>query len=89
MAPSGAAAIRRPALVGAAVVAVTVTLAVTQVPNDVAIGQIFQAAPAPSKPLLELQYVKGGTLRPLAVTVPALRRLDRSLCRRTSAVHGG
>lgn len=43
----------------------TVTLAVTEVPHTVAIGQIFQAPPAPSKPLLELQYVKGGTLQVL------------------------
>lgn len=43
----------------------TVTLAVTEVPDHVTIGQIFQAAPAPSKPLLELQYVKGGTLQVL------------------------
>jgi hypothetical protein len=41
----------------------TVTLAVTEVPDHVAIGQIFQASPAPSKPLVELQYFKGGTLK--------------------------
>jgi hypothetical protein len=43
----------------------TVTLAVPTVPDHVAIGQIFQAPPAPSKPLLELQYVKGGVLQVL------------------------
>jgi hypothetical protein len=43
----------------------TVTLSVPQVPDHVAIGQIFQAAPAPSKPLLELQYVKGGKVQVL------------------------
>jgi hypothetical protein len=43
----------------------TVTLAVTEVPDHVAIGQIFQAPPAPSKPLLELQYLKGGKLKVL------------------------
>jgi Alginate lyase len=41
----------------------TVTVAVTQVPSTVTIGQIFQSPPAPSKPLLELQYLKGGTLQ--------------------------
>jgi hypothetical protein len=43
----------------------TVTLAVPTVPDHVAIGQIFQAPPAPSKPLLELQYVKGGVVQVL------------------------
>lgn len=41
----------------------TVTVAVPEVPSLVTIGQIFQAAPAPSKPLLELQYAKGGTVQ--------------------------
>jgi hypothetical protein len=40
----------------------TVTAEVVQVPDHVSIGQIFQASPAPSKPLMELQYKKGGTL---------------------------
>jgi hypothetical protein len=43
----------------------TVTLAVPMVPGTVTIGQIFQSPPAPSKPLLELQYVKGGKLQVL------------------------
>jgi hypothetical protein len=41
----------------------TVTLAVPEVPGTTTIGQIFQAPPAPSKPLMELQYVKGGTIQ--------------------------
>ncbi len=41
----------------------TVTVAVTEVPSTVTIGQIFQSSPAPSKPLLELQYLKGGKLQ--------------------------
>jgi hypothetical protein len=40
----------------------TVSLAVVQVPDTVTIGQIFQAPPAPSKPLLELQYHAGGAI---------------------------
>jgi hypothetical protein len=36
---------------------------ITLVPSSVCIGQIFQAAPAPSKPLLELIYFKDGTLK--------------------------
>jgi hypothetical protein len=40
----------------------TVSLAVVQVPDTVTIGQIFQAPPAPSKPLLELQYHAGGAV---------------------------
>jgi len=43
----------------------TVTVAVPQVPSTVTVGQIFQSPPAPSKPLLELQYLKGGTLQVL------------------------
>ncbi len=43
----------------------TVTVAVPQVPSTVTIGQIFQSPPAPSKPLLELQYLKGGKLQVL------------------------
>jgi Alginate lyase len=41
----------------------TVTVAVPEVPEKVTIGQIFQAAPAPSKPLMELQYLKGGKVQ--------------------------
>ena len=41
----------------------SVTAQVTQVPSKVTIGQIFQAPSAPSKPLLELEYNKGGQLR--------------------------
>jgi hypothetical protein len=40
----------------------TVTAEVVQVPDHVSIGQIFQAGSAPSKPLMELQYKRGGTL---------------------------
>jgi hypothetical protein len=43
----------------------TVKLAVVQVPSNVTIGQIFQAPPAPSKPLLELEYYKGGAIKVL------------------------
>jgi hypothetical protein len=43
----------------------TVTMAVAQVPTTVTIGQIFQAPPAPSKPLLELEYNKGGAIKVL------------------------
>lgn len=38
---------------------------VVQVPSSVCVGQIFQAAPAPSKPLLELMYFKDGTIKVL------------------------
>ena len=41
----------------------SVTAQVTQVVSKVTIGQIFQAPSAPSKPLLELEYNKGGQLR--------------------------
>jgi hypothetical protein len=43
----------------------TVKLAVVQVPDHVCIGQIFQAPPAPSKPLLELMYYSGGAVKVL------------------------
>ncbi len=43
----------------------TATVAVPLVPQKVTIGQIFQAPNAPSKPLLELQYVAGGTIQVL------------------------
>ncbi|MBK1810478.1 polysaccharide lyase family 7 protein [Clostridium sp. YIM B02505] len=38
------------------------TVKVTQVPGNTCIAQIFQAAPAPSKPLCELQYKSDGTI---------------------------
>ncbi|GFZ32496.1 hypothetical protein CSC2_30220 [Clostridium zeae] len=38
------------------------TAKVTQVPSNTCIAQIFQAAPAPSKPLCELQYKNDGTV---------------------------
>jgi hypothetical protein len=41
----------------------TVTLAVPVVQGTTTIGQIFQAPPAPSKPLMELQYASGGTIK--------------------------
>jgi hypothetical protein len=41
----------------------TITEKVTQVPGHTAISQIFQAAPAPSKPLCELQYFSDGTVQ--------------------------
>jgi hypothetical protein len=41
----------------------TVKMAVAQVPSTTTIGQIFQAPPAPSKPLLELQYHAGGAIK--------------------------
>ncbi|TVY11372.1 polysaccharide lyase family 7 protein [Paenibacillus cremeus] len=41
----------------------TVIEKVTQVPGNTAIGQIFQAPPSPSKPLLEVQYTKDGSLK--------------------------
>jgi hypothetical protein len=43
----------------------TVTVAVPEVQGTVTIGQIFQSSPAPSKPLMELQYVSGGKLQVL------------------------
>jgi hypothetical protein len=43
----------------------TATVAVPLVPDTVTIGQIFQSPSAPSKPLLELQYVAGGKLQVL------------------------
>jgi hypothetical protein len=43
----------------------TVTLAVPMVPDHTTIGQIFQSPPAPSKPLMELQYAAGGTIKVL------------------------
>jgi hypothetical protein len=36
---------------------------VTEVPDHVCIGQIFQAPPYPSKPLLELMYYSNGTIK--------------------------
>lgn len=43
----------------------SVTEKVTQVPGHTTIGQIFQAAPAPSKPMLELMYYSDGTIQAL------------------------
>ena len=43
----------------------TVTLAVPEVQGTTTIGQIFQSPPAPSKPLMELQYVSGGNVQVL------------------------
>jgi hypothetical protein len=43
----------------------TATVAVPLVPDKVTIGQIFQSPSAPSKPLLELQYVAGGKIQVL------------------------
>jgi hypothetical protein len=43
----------------------TVTLAVPVVQGTTTIGQIFQAPPSPSKPLMELQYASGGTIKVL------------------------
>lgn len=40
----------------------SVTERVPQVPDHVSVGQIFQAPPYPSKPLLELEYHHDGTL---------------------------
>ncbi|MDB5799069.1 MAG: hypothetical protein JWL63_8 [Rhodocyclales bacterium] len=39
------------------------TVTVTKVPSNTAIAQIFQAAPAPSKPLCELQYTSSGVVK--------------------------
>jgi hypothetical protein len=39
------------------------TAQVTVVPDHVCIGQIFQAPSSPSKPLLELMYYNGGTIK--------------------------
>jgi hypothetical protein len=41
------------------------TIKVTQLPDHTTIGQIFQAAPAPNKPLMELMYYKDGTIKAL------------------------
>ncbi len=41
----------------------TGTVAVTKVPDHTTIGQIFQAAPAPSKPLCELQVTSKGVVK--------------------------
>ncbi|MDB5815723.1 MAG: hypothetical protein JWN23_2840, partial [Rhodocyclales bacterium] len=39
------------------------TVTVTKVPSNTAIAQIFQAVPAPSKPLCELQYSSSGVVK--------------------------
>jgi hypothetical protein len=41
----------------------TGTVAITKVPSTVTIAQIFQAPDAPSKPLLELQYLASGKVQ--------------------------